>query len=1083
MTLTVGKYTFSSWLRRGIGRDIVEIDTLGAANGSVLERAVVPVEVNVNTRPVRKEFPLLGPGDVIGISPDNVVRTEPRHWVTDAEPNYLAFVEFYDEDFLWRFTPADAAGNRLRPWLMLAILEEETADQAGEYTRSDARLPLPSITVSSTAALPPHTQTWAWSHVHTNETFSDATEFERFLDSLNTPDHPNADRITSRLMSPRKLQPNTAYGAFVVPAFETGRLAGLGQDPQAAAAQQPAWTDAAGPVELPICYEWRFRTGENEDFESMVKRLEPRIASSAVGIRDMDGEKPGWGLTEGTDIGQIVPTDAKQTVIGLEGALKAPSTRSRPLNIDTSKPFFTQLVTTLNLPEERRNNPATADLPVIAPPIYGEHHALTHEVDAAGNGWLDVLNSDPRNRVPAGFGVRVFREHQENYVARAWAQVQRILESNKVIHFAAVAMQVSQTVYANLAAKLSPERSVMFFSAALRKVRGSPTTLQHLLQTSTLPPAAVSGALRRFLRPRGAFARRIARAHPAFSQATLVAGLADGTLSAAPPRTPAGDLAIDTEITDRVPSHILPAWLLWLIRNRWLFVIVLLVVALLLWLFGGGLMPAATLVVSAVILVAAAERWARTYPVDTNSGPGSIVDPETVAEVLEATPPRQSFRFVETDPVVPPQSGAGREVTTDTEKTSDSADAVTFDRFISFTPGEPGEDSAEAKAFRIAATSLKQRLSFEAPAAERATFDLQNAHAKLTAAVNPLRAFPRRVSATVGFAFDPGWLLEPEHLVPAMAYPDFDDPMYERLRDLSSELLLPNLELIPPNSITLLETNPPFIEAYVCGLNYEGGKELLWRKYPTDRRGSYFRQFWDTRGILARDSGESDEAVSERSKDVTPLDTWPSRSALGSHRNPLRPPGEQLVLTVRGDLLKKYPNTLIYAQKAHIGRDAEGNPVPSRDPVIATVESEEDIEREIRFPVFKAAVDPDIRFFGFDLSIEQAKGAEDPQAETDDWGYFFILQQLPGEPRFGMDLEFSPDNDAETPITWNDLAWTMFAEGQPFIDTGVLPGSFTPAGPGESLAQWGSNSARMASILFQAPVMIAVHATEMLDAT
>jgi hypothetical protein len=188
-----------------------------------------------------------------------------------------------------------------------------------------------------------------------------------------------------------------------------------------------------------------------------------------------------------------------------------------------------------------------------------------------------------------------------------------------------------------------------------------------------------------------------------------------------------------------------------------------------------------------------------------------------------------------------------------------------------------------------------------------------------------------------------------------------------------------------------------------------------------------------------------------------------------------------VVLTVRGDLLKKYPGTLIYAQKAHIARDADGHPQPTRDPVIATVESEEDIENEIKFPVFKASVDPDIRFFGFDLSVEQANGDNDPQTESDDWGYFFVIQQLPGEPRFGMDITFSPDDDATTPITWNDLAWTLFADGQTFIDTSVPPSPFVPAGPGESPGQWGSDSARMASILFQTPVMIAVHAREMLE--
>ena len=1085
MSLTVGKYTFSAWLRRGIGRSIIEPDTLGTADGAVKERAVVPVHVNVNAQPVHKEFALLGPGDVVGISRDNVVRTEPHDWVTDFEPNYLAFIEFYEEDFLWRYTPAGPIGDRLRPWLALVVLEEPTADSAGEYTRNDQSLPLVTITVNSTASLPPHTQTWAWAHVHTNDAFDSASEFEKFLQSLETPDHPNSDRITCRLTSPRKLEPNTAYAAFVVPAFETGRRAGL--DPRAdlkdVSAQQPAWTDAVGKVELPVLYEWRFRTGENEDFESMVKRLEPRIADARVGIRNMDGEKPGWGLTVGSDIGQIVPTDEKQTVLGLEGALKAPTTRSRPLAVDTTRPFLQQLASVLNLAEQRRSNPATAVLPVITPPIYGEHHALRHTVDVTGAGWVDTLNRDPRNRVPAGFGVRVVRENQENYVARAWTQVQKVLQANNLIRLAAYAMRASEAVYLNLAAKLTPEHRITFFAATLRKVRGSPTTLQHLLQQSTLPPAAISGAMRRFVRPRGVFARRIAAADPAFNHAALVRGLADGSLSAAPPKQPAADLATDQQIADRTPSSALPDWLAWLIRQRWLVLALLVLVLFLLAAATGLWLVAGALAVVAVAAALAAGRWAQAHPAAAGTIPGiaAVTQPDVVTDVLQATPPQPEFRFVETDPVVPPVPQGGTQVTSGVERTSSGPAAVSFNTVSTFTPGAAGADSVEALAFRRASTALETRLAIEAPEQKREKFDLRNADLKLSAAVDPLKAFPRRVAAGVKFGFDTSWLLQPEHLVPAMAYPDFDDPMYEKLRDLSSELLLPNLQLIPPNSITLLETNPSFIEAYLTGLNFEFGKELLWREFPTDQRGSYFRKFWDTRGIIAAPNDVPASELAERAKDITPLDTWPSLSALGAHRNPKRPSGKQVVLTIRGDLLKKYPNTLIYAQKAHLARDTSGNPLPHANPVIREVESEADIQNEIRFPDFKAAVDPDIRFFGFDLTIEQARGAASPQAETDDWGYYFIIQQLPGEPRFGMDVSFSPDDDSRTPLTWNDLAWTLFPAGQTFIDTTVGPQSFAPAGPGENLAQWGTDSARMAAILFQEPVMIAVHAREMLE--
>jgi hypothetical protein len=589
--------------------------------------------------------------------------------------------------------------------------------------------------------------------------------------------------------------------------------------------------------------------------------------------------------------------------------------------------------------------------------------------------------------------------------------------------------------------------------------------------------------MRRFIRPRGAFSKRLALADPAFTHDGLVKGLADGTLETAPPKQPAGDLVTDTGVVAKLPPPV-PAWP---VRYRWWLAIILILLVLLLFLglaAGLPLLALAAAIAGVLVLIGLANSLLNppTSPQPgVPSGPGRIEDPAAALDLLRHVPASDSFHFVETDPVVIPASAGGTQVVTGTERTSPGADAVTFSTVTTFTPGAAGADTAQAKAFRAAATKLEQRLTLKATDKVRTPFDVAKAKDKLTNALDPLKSFPRRVAASVKFSFDPKWLLEPEHLVPAMAYPDFDDPMYEKLRDISSELLLPNLKLIPPNSITLLVTNPPFIEAYLTGLNCEFGKELRWREYPTDRRGSYFRQFWDTRGILAAPSGETASETSERAKDITPLDTWPSVSLLGDHRNPKRPSGVQVVLTVRGDLLKKYRNTLIYAQKAHLARDRNGNPAPQSNPVIATVASEADIEREIKFPVFRASVDPDIRFYGFDLTIAQARGAPDPQSDTDDWGYYFIIQQLPGEPRFGMDVSFSPDDDSATPITWNDLSWDRFPEGQTFIDTSVLPQGFVPAGPGEGITQWGSDSARMAAILFQAPVMIAVHAKEMLE--
>jgi hypothetical protein len=1064
MTISVGRYSFEAWLRKGIGLRINEVDTLGANGGTVKERATVTVDVDVNSAPVGKQFALLGPGDAAGLITEGIIRTEPRDGVTDQEPNYLPFVEFYEEDLLWRYTPAKPAGARLRPWLALVVLKGtppapgEKPDAADEFTIGDHRLALPTITVKDAKVLPDLKQSWAWGHVHVNEAFEDETDFERFLESLETKDHPNSDRIICRLACPRKLDPNTAYTAFVVPAFETGRQAGL--DPKAdlsqTLAQQPAWT-GAGSVQLPVYHQWSFRTGDDEDFESLVRKLEPRPVDPRVGIRDMDGEKPGWGLTEPTDIGLIkAPADApagttvKQWVLGLEGALKAPDARSRPPSVDPSRPFFGALETALNTPQQMRETGSDKELPpVVSPPIYGEHHALRQTVDTGRDDWLDELNRDPRHRVPAGFGTRVVQKGQEGYVARAWAQVQKVMEANSRIRLVSWAMRVAQAQQTNLSGGMANASKLIFFAPLLSKVRGSPTTLRGQLDQSMLPATALSGAMRRLLRRRGPVGRRLTAADPSFSHADLVAGMAAGQLTAAPPKPVPGDLVTEQSAGSGAGTGGL-AGLIANLRARLLVLLAILLALLIVFLvlavvLGSWLIAAAIALLGALL----AGIWAFGPAPPSKSGAAVIANPVEAAAAVAASPPQPSFELQETEPGV-----------------------------AAFDPGPPGADSLEGADFRAAAKALERRLAIRAPQEEPGPFDLDNAGKKLSHAVDPLFAFPLLLTSQVQFPFDPDWLLEPEHLIPAMAYPDFDDPMYEGLRDISSELLLPNIELIPPNTITLLDTNPTFIESYMVGLNYEFGKELLWREYPTDQRGSYFRQFWDVKGIVATAPHESAAEISERSKDIPPIDTWSPTSELGDHPNPKRGAGEKLVLAVRGELLRKYP-AVIYAQKAHLYHDEAGHAVPSHPPVLGEVATDADVRREIKFPIFKGEVEPDIHFFGFDLTDAEARGDEDPHSEADDWGYYFVIQQLPSEPRFGMDITYRADHPG--PITWDDLAWDHYPDGKPFIDTGVAPENFHPAGPGESLGEWGTDAARMASILFQRPVMIAVHAKEMLE--
>ena len=1069
MAIEVAKYQFQSWARRGISAHINEQDTLGNPTAALPtdERASVPIGVSLNATPqTPKDFALIGPGDIIGIHRDMVVRTEPRNWITNVEPNYLAFIEFYDEDFPWRYTPAKPQGERLRPWLFLLVLKE------GEFDRDDRRLPLPVIKVKAKEALPPSDETWLFAHVHTEQDIApgELSDLEKYLRSLREAISTDPDKIYSRLLSPRHLEPNQPYHAFLVPAFEVGRLSGLGQPTAGISAQKPAWDAATTGVELPFYFDWYFRTGEKADFESLVELLKPRILDPRIGIRSMDCSRPGFVRVDGEGLAKPVPPGEtpglpppNSPIQGLEGALKTDRTNSLPA-IFTPNAFQDELQILVNLPETIQtdlNAPAGSDEdflndPVVTVPFYGQNHARQHKtdkvlLDTSKSGWYHDLNRDPRTRVPAGFGTRVIQKDQEKFMQRAWQQVQKVYEGNRMIRNYQFTIQVSSRYTAQFFAELSPARLLAVTMPVHAKVLGSPTTIRQQLIESRLLTPVFSAPFRRLVRPAGKLTQRLNMGGQPFDYSELVTAINEGRVTPAPPRAvPAGIPSVD-DLAKRIQPRSFPAWLLWLMRHR----LAVLLAALALLLFAGIFSGA--WVVCGVLAMAsfASFQWLREQNNRTDAAE-VVTDPAKAKAAIEAVPPRPDFNvFLDDEPAaLPPTPGAA-----------------------------PAGDSLEAHNFRSAAGELQERLAIRVPEKPPLpAFNIASASAKIARAIHPDVAFPFRLSALVhlpNLSFT-----RPEEIVDAMAHPDFEDAMYTYLRDINKELLIPNLQLIPPNTISLLETNPKFIESYLVGLNHEMGRELLWREYPTDLRGSYFRQFWEVKGVSNPDT----PSAAEQLKDITKIHAWQSTSALGAHKPrpgpkaDVQPGQKQLVLVIRGELLKRYPNTVIYAQKAF--DDGHGNHVLHENDLTPA-----QFDIELKFPLFRAEIEPDLCFFGFDLTIEKAKGAvESNDFPGDKHGWFFVIQEVPGEPRFGMDISYEPtkdpDNDPtnDPPDTWNNLAWNLFGPSEPSFVKRFPPPKFHRPGSAELTDHlWGGSSAQMAYCLFQTPVMVAVHATEMLE--
>jgi hypothetical protein len=289
-----------------------------------------------------------------------------------------------------------------------------------------------------------------------------------------------------------------------------------------------------------------------------------------------------------------------------------------------------------------------------------------------------------------------------------------------------------------------------------------------------------------------------------------------------------------------------------------------------------------------------------------------------------------------------------------------------------------------------------------------------------------------------------------DELEPIMDAPSFPQPMYAALRDLSQDLLFPGLEHVPPNTVQLLETNARFIEAFMVGLNAEMGRELLWRDYPTDQRGTYFRQFWDTAG------------AAQPQQDITPIHQWGGR-ALGATATGAG--GDKLVLLIRGGLLRRYPNTVIYAVKAVVRNGkrepATGAPLPEA------------------YPVFRGTLHPDVTFIGFDLTRSEVVAGD---------GWFFVLQQQPTEPRFGLDdAPFSEGESGEIPElkSWDDLNWAHLAPSaaalQALTHVVAREAQLVPASQPRGI--WARNAAHMAFITKQRPSRVAIHASELIPSS
>jgi len=1078
----VAQYTFLPWLRRGVATGIDEADTLGAGDGAATVRATLPVELVLRSQPlagapsdapaIHKTIELVGPGDIRGIRREAVVRAHPRDGTRAFEAISLAYLDFYEEDFPWRYTPARAARAgepadrrfKLRPWIALWVLADD------EFTRAVPRPDLPSsialVAAKANAALPLHTETWAWAHAQLSKQVSDASTVDAELRA--DPDH-----AIARLVCPRRLTPETSYHAFLVPAFETGRLAGLGEDPSAIHAQAPSWRagamphSTARPLEYPIYYEWSFRTAANADFESLVRALKPGPVGPEFGKRDVDTSAPGYGM-DGV---------GPQTM-AVEGALRPPSFQRAPYPATPGSAFADRLESLLDIAENLEGGhpitvdhpyhvagaadaygPHVPDDPIVMPPVFGKWHAGVNRLfDARSDAdlaWLRELDLDPRNRAAAGLGVEVIQKRQDELVERAWQQVGDVERANRRLRHAELAAAASEAVYDKHFARTDSDRVLRLTAATHRRVLApsSAATMHAEVKASQVPIAAQVGAFKRVTRPQQKTIRRLAGSGSIEGfHKDLVAhfNLAAQPVTAAPPR-PAPDAALGFQAVSAAVGGAITDFQTDGSKPRYFFIEVLVAD------LGArlGATPPQNLAALSLVVFRAALHTrldARNPPVEPAKkiiigqlidAVAGLVQVDAANVTVQIAPLRfdsefgtdiagKSYRGVTVVPSGPPRAGEISMMTA-------AGDLQGFQSDLSALN-----------------SNVLQARTDPTPPSPLAGLSLLASHA--LGALHPRTALTDRVASALGGLPVPP-PAEPRRLAPVMAYPTFDDAMFEDLRARSADFIIPNYADLPVNTITLLEDNQRFIEAFMAGLNHELARELLWREYPTDQRGTYFRMFWDTR-----------DAAGGATPDIKPMDQW--AGALGGQAER---PGGHLVLVIRGELLRKYPSTVVYAQRAAF---TSGNPALPR------VLADETVAGNIRMPIFRGDLEPDISIFGFLIGEEEARGHPSHPGDPapPDPGWFFVLKERPGEPSFGLD---DPAEGTPPLVSWNDVHWghlSFPAQSPSAIAVAanhlVLTGTGGPDLPIDGV--WGKTSADMAYILLQNPVLYARHARELL---
>lgn len=299
----------------------------------------------------------------------------------------------------------------------------------------------------------------------------------------------------------RKLAESTAYTLFVVPSYELGRLAGLGQPVQASPVDKPAWGTGAQPAKLPVYWSRRFVTNSGEDVEAMVRRLRAINAAdnAAIGAQDLvfagnPGYCAGYAKADARFLRQSATSD--------------PGTP--PSAFDTDRRLAQQIAATLARAISGETVDATraaadqgqpVEDPLVTFPAYGWRFREESELDPNRPEayWFYHLNLDLKFRDAAARGAAVVRRHQDRYMRLSWEQYDGIVKANAQL----ARLQAAEQLAANLTTRRIDRIDPMAPLALAEPVwsvatgKAGKATLHDELSGNGAPSSYASRAMRR----------------------------------------------------------------------------------------------------------------------------------------------------------------------------------------------------------------------------------------------------------------------------------------------------------------------------------------------------------------------------------------------------------------------------------------------------------------------------------------------------------------------------------------------------------------------------------------------------------